>query len=351
MTSSELFELLWPGEEITNPENALKTLMCRTRSALSRFDSSLSECIITAHGAYRWNTELAQTVDAFAFEALCMELLQVKVYTHEMSEMVDEALALYKGDLSAMSDMADWIISRNAHFSSLFTKTVLHVIRLMEDKHHDVGVIRVAQRGLMVDPLDEEMHLALMRSLVTLNRHHEALSHYHRMQDMFFNEYGIRLPESVKNAYKDLIRTSHWSDVDIETIQQSLQQSNATSNSIVSCEYAVFEEISLPLTRILAQLDTNCCLATMMISSIGEPEESSCLRIQKAMEILLAAIGKILRPFDVVSRCNPTQVVMLLPLATLQSAQELLDKIQLAFKKSSADSMLKLTSKLIAISV
>ena len=46
----DLFEVLWPGENSTNPESALKTLVSRLRATLSDYSPDLSDCIITERG-------------------------------------------------------------------------------------------------------------------------------------------------------------------------------------------------------------------------------------------------------------------------------------------------------------
>ncbi|MCL1796590.1 MAG: winged helix-turn-helix domain-containing protein [Clostridia bacterium] len=345
MASSELYELLWPDEEIANPESALKTLVSRTRSALSRFDPLLSDCIITSRGAYRWNTELPHTVDVFMFEALCMELLQVSAHDPAMEEKLERALALYKGDLSAMTDSESWIISRNAYYSALCIKTSQHAIRLMEEKQHGAGVARVARRGLEVDPLDEEMNLALMRALVKLNRHNEALSHYHRAKDVHFNEYGLRLPESIQSFYRRIIQSDQTLDTDIDSIRQSLEQANAGQKGAFSCEYAVFMDACLPLARNLARLGESCCLVMMMISPAGGRTGNNAAGMEKAMGSLLWAMGKVLRPQDIMTRYSATQVLMLLPSETMDTCQALIGKIRQVFAKVSQDAVVKLTSR------
>jgi len=350
MTSSELYELLWPDEEIANPESALKTLVSRTRSALSRFDPVLSDCIITSRGAYRWNTDLPHTVDVFMFEALCIGLLQAPAHDHAMEERLEQALALYKGDLSAMSDSESWIISRNAYYSSLCIKTSQHAICLMEEKQHSAGVVRVARRTLEVDPLDEEMNLALMRALVKLNRHNEALSHYHRARDVHFNEYGLRLPESIQSFYRHIIQTDQSLDSDIDSIRLSLERADAGQKGVFSCEYAIFRDACLPLARNLARLGESCYLVMLMISTASGPKGNNGAGMERAMGCLLAATVKVLRPQDVVTRYSPSQVLMLLPSVTMEAGQALVDKIRQAFAKTSPDAALKLTSRFVPIS-
>ena len=45
----DLFEVLWPGENSTNPESALKTLVSRLRATLSDYSPDLSDCIIVSN--------------------------------------------------------------------------------------------------------------------------------------------------------------------------------------------------------------------------------------------------------------------------------------------------------------
>ena len=349
LSSTELCKMLWPDDEISNPESALKTLVSRTRSALGKYDPLLHKCIITTHGAYRWNMNIPQTVDVFMFETLCLELLQVKEFHGDEEELIETALTLYKGDLGAMSDMGDWIISRNTYYNSLCAKTTRHIIRLMEDKQYYAGIARVTQRGLSVDPLDEDMNLTLMRSFVKLNRRDMALNHYHRVQNMYLNEFGLHLPVSIQNAYKELIRSGQSMDSDIDTVRRTLMQANMASKGAFTCEYAIFQDIYLPLIRNLSRLGEKCCLAVLMISPINTLAEPNSLRTQRAMEKLTVAMGMILRPTDVVARCNPSQTVILLPSLSVQAGQAMLEKIGRAFRKTSKDPEIKLTSKLIPI--
>ena len=65
----ELYEALWPNDESSNPENALKTLVSRTRSLLATISKELPSCIATNRGSYRFNAIENCEVDNYEFEA------------------------------------------------------------------------------------------------------------------------------------------------------------------------------------------------------------------------------------------------------------------------------------------
>ena len=50
----KLIEVLWPNEESTNPENALKTLISRFRAILNTCSEGLGNCIAASRGGYRF---------------------------------------------------------------------------------------------------------------------------------------------------------------------------------------------------------------------------------------------------------------------------------------------------------
>jgi DNA-binding SARP family transcriptional activator len=68
----ELIDVMYPEGESDNPGNALKTLIHRIRSALDTLKFlDRRRMILNVRGAYKWNTEMAFTIDFVEFEKLC----------------------------------------------------------------------------------------------------------------------------------------------------------------------------------------------------------------------------------------------------------------------------------------
>lgn len=354
IASSDLYELLWPTEEIANPESALKTLVSRTRSALSRFDPMLGKCILTSRSSYRWNIELPYEVDVFEFEALYRELMRATAMSGDTAQQFERAFSVYGGDLCTWTDSGSWIISRNAYYHTLFVRLAHHAIHLMKEAKDDESIISVCRRGLEVDMLDETMHLSLMDALVRLKRTNEALLHYKRAQDIHFTQYGLRLPEKIENFYKQIIQAEQTLEMDIESIRASLHQCEADGKGAYACEYAIFKELFWPLTQNLLRAGQPVFLALLMLSPSNpkarRTDKSFASTLDRAMEDLRFAIMETLGEYDVISRYSCSQYVLLLTGETQKQGQEALHAIESVYaKKRQTGCRLRLTYTLIEV--
>ena len=104
-----LIELLWPNEESSNPENALKTLVSRFRALLNQCAEGLGACIEASRGGYRFVLLPGMSVDVFEFDEICKKLQNARELTAENRALYQRALTLYSGDLlSTPSRMNGW---------------------------------------------------------------------------------------------------------------------------------------------------------------------------------------------------------------------------------------------------
>ena len=99
--NQQLYEVLWPSEASSNPESALKTLISRLRSVLAKYSSTLSSCIVTERGSYRFNTGLGIDVDLYEFQRTNALLMKKEDVEDEDLPLYDRAISLYGGDLLA----------------------------------------------------------------------------------------------------------------------------------------------------------------------------------------------------------------------------------------------------------
>ena len=49
-----LMQVMWPEENSTSPDTALKTLISRQRALLREISPELAMCLVTVRGGYRW---------------------------------------------------------------------------------------------------------------------------------------------------------------------------------------------------------------------------------------------------------------------------------------------------------
>ena len=96
VTQRTLFDLLCGDEsESTNPENALRITMHRTRTLLEQLSPELGRgLILRRKGGYQWNG--GGKVDSERFEALCRQNAEDPEL--RLRNLL-EAISLYRGDL------------------------------------------------------------------------------------------------------------------------------------------------------------------------------------------------------------------------------------------------------------
>ena len=63
-----LMQVMWPEENSTSPDTALKTLISRQRALLREISPELAMCLVTVHGGYRWVCPPEVSVDVLEFE-------------------------------------------------------------------------------------------------------------------------------------------------------------------------------------------------------------------------------------------------------------------------------------------
>jgi len=119
-----LIELLWPNEESSNPENALKTLVSRFRALLNQCQEGLGSCIEASRGGYRFVLLEGMSVDVFEFEEICRKLQGIRELTPENRALYQRALTLYSGDLLSTAEQDEWVVSASVGLHGKYLKLV-----------------------------------------------------------------------------------------------------------------------------------------------------------------------------------------------------------------------------------
>lgn len=327
----ELYEVLWPNEESSNPENALKTLISRMRSFLNTASPTLAECIVTNHGAYSWNRNLACDVDVIDFEHICKELDGAQELTDEVRAGFDKALSLYVGDLLPTNSQEAWAVSRSVTLHNLYIRTVYQYLDLLKANEAYDDVVRVCRTALEIDAFDERLHVDLMDALVKTKRNNEAMLQYKHATNMHFRYLGIQPPEGIQEFYKYIIQAGQVLDIDIDSIREELVEYDKKKGAFV-CEYAVFKEIYNLQMRNLERLGTTIFIALIMVSNVdGQPMEP--MKLDDIMRNLMQALVENLRKGDTITQYSASQYALLLPNVNYETGKMVLERIKQAFYK------------------
>ena len=67
------------------------------------------------------------------------------------------------------------------------------------------NVIMYASKGLMIDPVSEELHIIIIKALIKKGCRKLALNHYNNTLIMFENEYGMKPTAKFRNIVKKIL--------------------------------------------------------------------------------------------------------------------------------------------------
>lgn len=70
-----LMQVMWPEENSTSPDTALKTLISRQRAVAGNLPE-LAMCLVTVRGGYRWVCPPEVSVDVLEFEEMLARMKQ-----------------------------------------------------------------------------------------------------------------------------------------------------------------------------------------------------------------------------------------------------------------------------------
>lgn len=324
--SHTLIQALWPKQESSNPESALKTLISRLRSILNQCNPGLGGCILATRGGYQFHRVEGLLVDLLDFEDLAKSLEVCGTLTVETDAQYQKVLSLYTGDLLAGSAQEDWAISRSVPLHGQYITLVYAYLDLLKAAGRQEEIIQGCRFALENDPFDQRLHLELMQALVKTNRNNEALMQYKHVTHMHFRYLGVDPPQGIQEFYQQIIRSSDTLDMNLDAIRCELQEFGEVQGAS-ECDYPVFRQIFNLQMRNLERLGVSMCIGIIMISTLdGEP--LSPLRLDEIMKGLGQMLREHLHKGDTFTHFSPSQYAMLLPAASEESGRMVLERVK-----------------------
>jgi len=326
---SDLYEVLWPNEDRTNPESALKTLVSRLRNILNNCSKDFGTCILTVRGTYQWNNDFPYTLDEIDFERLCNTLKDTKELTPQVREMYQEVLSLYKGELFSKTAQESWAIAKSVYLHNMYENTIYQYLDLLKDREEYEDIIQASRMALEIDAFNENYHLALMDALVKTKRNNEALLQYKHAKNIHLRYLGIQPPKRIQDFYMNIIQGGQVLDMDINSIRNELREYDKANGAFV-CEYAVFKEIYNLQLRSFERTKRTIFLALIMLKSV-DGQLMDPLKLDDLMSDLLDVLTTSLRKGDTITHYSASQYALLLPLQSYDNGQKVIERIKTAF--------------------
>ena len=313
VSSQRLIREIEGGRHSESPENALKTLISRTRAMLNEISQGLGACIISEKGGYRWENLPGVQVDVLIILEI-LERLHGKPNKDIRRRLMDELLRLYSGDIQE----AYWL--HREYLDAVYA----YVEQLKESEEFN-RICEVCQRALEVDPMDEHLHVLLMEAMVNLNRSEEAFTEYKKVtrqtQQYFDEEPG----EELQNYYKVILEESRSLKFNLDVIHNELTKDERDLRGPFFCDYRAFKEIYNIQIRNLERLGSTMFLGVIMLGS------TNSVTREGGMAGLQEILRSNLRRGDIVTRFNENIFAMLLPTVNYSTGNIVMERLEQLF--------------------
>jgi predicted ATPase/DNA-binding SARP family transcriptional activator len=196
----QVLEALWPDLDPAAAGNNLRKALHYARHALDACSATSSPTCLQAKDD-QIILAAAQTlhvdVDAFR-QAAATARRKVSLANY------NRAISLYTGDLLPEDRYEEWTIAPREELRNTYVQLVQEAARLIEDEGDLRAAIEALRKGLELDPLNEEIHTALMRLYALSGETRQALGQYRRLSDLLRQELDVEPGDAAQLLYNEI---------------------------------------------------------------------------------------------------------------------------------------------------
>ena len=342
VTNQQLMQELWPEHSVTNPENALKTLVSRMRLLLNQMYSGLGSCIVSDRGAYHWQSLPGMAIDAVELLDLFDDIPN-QTDPELQRKMYQRVLELYQGDLYQTGDIeAESGFAQQMH--GKFLSTMYGYIELLRKAEDYNEICAVCRSALEVDSFDDRLHIELMKAMISLNRTSDALVQYKHATNLTYRYLGTPPSPQMSAFYQEMNKARQSLKLNLEAIREELHNSSLERGAFV-CDYEMFKAIYSLEMRNLERLGTTMFLGIIMIGDSDEGDYDS-IRQDNIMNGLIEILRDNLRKGDIITHFSPSVVALLLPTVNYKTGSMVMERIRKLFYQRYPSSHIPFHSRL-----
>jgi len=199
VSASTLGEALWPDADGDLAHRSFVTTLHRLRRLLA-----VPEALELRDGLLSLDPRLCW-VDAWAFERLWSAAEGAQTDEAQEVSLGRRAMELYRGAfLQAVDEY--WAVTRRERLRSRLLRGVERLGLLLEKGGNWEEAVRVYRRALEVDPLIEEFHRRLMKSLAGLGRPAEVAAAYRNCERILRGALGIEPSAETRSVFQRATR-------------------------------------------------------------------------------------------------------------------------------------------------
>ena len=200
---SRIAYLLWPDSTDAQAHTNLRNLLFKLRLSLPEIDTLL----VVERQSLCWRPDVLWNLDVQDFEQAVVQAEQARRMQDQATERqaLEVAVHCYQGDLLP-GCYDEWIRDERDRLQQMYLGALERLIELLELDNDYMGAIRMAQRLLHLDPLQEVTYLHLMRLHAARGDRGAVSRTYQACASVLKRELGIEPGLTTRKTYQRLMR-------------------------------------------------------------------------------------------------------------------------------------------------
>lgn len=337
----ELIKMLWPENDIDNPSNALKNLIYRIRTNLSKNGHpALKGMIAYSKGKYTLSPNFDYKIDIEEFENLCQRAQQPDLTQTEQIELYYQIFDLYKGDFFPELALSQWVIPLHVYYHQMYITAMNRLLELLEKEERYEEMVTVCKRAIPLDQMEENFHQAYIRALAKIGTPAKALDYYEYVTQMFYNELGITPSDDMKSLYLKITNKLNYVELDVHKIMVDLT-SQKEEDGAFYCEYSVFQRIYQLLQRTVERSGNKVYVALLTLADFNG-SVPRLHQLNESMPQVQNLLKHSLRKGDIYCKYSKSQWVALLVLPDDDVSQAVVTRLDSRYRSLMISKQLKL---------
>lgn len=339
ISQKELTDLLWAGGDTKDPINTLKVLMHRVRTFLKELGEDGAQLILYKKGGYGWNPDVKCTLDTEEFEKACQKAEQTAEESEKLEHLL-KAIGLYEGEFLQKNASEPWVMELSHKYSVKYLQAATEAAEILYALGRYDELISLCREVIRYQPYEENFYLYLLKGLIETKQTILALEEYHHVSELFFRQFGITPSDELTALYKEVVKTTSATELNLEVIREKLVEESAPG--CFYCEFEFFKMIYRLESRSVARTGQSVYIGLMSIMNEAGDGVPNQKIVNRTMDGLKTVITRSLRRGDVFTRYSLNQYLIMLPTTTFETSNMVLERIQKAYRREFPGSPVKL---------
>ncbi len=325
----EIISIFW-GDGGRNPTSALKTLMHRSRSVVFDYLGAEYDPVSSYRGAYAWNPDIICSLDIEDFTECCEAAARANKDPARQLSLYRSAIALYRGHFLAKHEGVPWIDEMREKVRRSFVEALFAYAELLMDAQKYDELISVMLKTAQFEPNNERLYSYIVRAQHHSGNSAEALKYYKASMEQLYRNSGIRPSTYLQEAYTEIMQSHGDIETDLSVVQTTLEEKGGSDGAFF-CELGFFKQ-AYQLESRVAQRDGTCVNLALVNVSAPDGSIPPLDQLCHVMGNIRDVFTPLLRKGDVISKYSGAQYIIMLPTATAEDGEAIMQRLMSTFR-------------------